>query len=136
MPAEVLPLFYVLFIMYVLRIELGDKFKYRFSISVIDIMYEKKILLGFIRVHILHHAAEKDGIYGVWMIKELERHGYSISPGTLYPILHEMETNGLLKVNKVKVNGKIRKVYSSTKKGKETLNGLKAYIAELSKEVV
>lgn len=99
-------------------------------------MYERKILLGFIRVHILHHAAEKDGIYGVWMIKELERHGYSISPGTLYPILHEMETKGLLKVKNVKVEGKIRKVYRATKKGSATLDGLKDYISELSEEVI
>jgi DNA-binding PadR family transcriptional regulator len=99
-------------------------------------MYEKKILLGFIRVHILHHAAENDGIYGVWMMEELERHGYRISPGTLYPILHEMETNGLLRVRKVKVKGKIRKVYRATKKGKATLDGLKDYISQLSEEVV
>jgi DNA-binding PadR family transcriptional regulator len=99
-------------------------------------MYEKKILLGFIRVHILHHAAEKDGIYGVWMIRELERHGYSISPGTLYPILHEMEAKGLLKVKKVNVKGKIRKVYIATKKGTVTLERLRSYISELSGEVV
>ena len=109
---------------------------YRFSISVFDIMYEKKILLGFIRVHILHHATEKDGIYGVWMIQELERHGYTISPGTLYPILHEMEANGLLMVKHVNVNGKIRKVYRATKKGSATLDGLKDFISELSREVV
>jgi len=109
---------------------------YRFPISITDIMYEKKILLGFIRVHILHHAAENDGIYGVWMMEELKKHGDKISPGTLYPILHEMETKGLLKVKKVKVKGKIRKVYRATKKGKVTLDGLKDYISELSREVV
>jgi len=109
---------------------------YRFSISLFDIMYEKRILLGFIRVHILHHAAEKDGIYGVWMMEELERHGYRISPGTLYPILHEMEKKGLLRVKKVKVKGKIRKVYKATKKGSATLDGLKDFISELSREVV
>lgn len=99
-------------------------------------MYEKKILLGFIRVHILHHAAEKDGIYGVWMIAELERHGYRISPGTLYPILHEMEEKGLLRVAKKNVNGKIRKVYRATRKGSSTLEGLKDFVSELSREVV
>lgn len=70
------------------------------------------------------------------MMEELERHGYTISPGTLYPILHEMETNGLLRVKKVKANGKIRKVYRATKKGKKTLEGLKGFISELSEEVV
>ena len=85
-------------------------------------MYEKKILLGFIRVHILNHAAENDGIYGVWMMDELERHGYKISPGTLYPILHEMEKNGLLTVKKVKVNGKtVKSCQTLVKGGKELL---------------
>lgn len=99
-------------------------------------MYERKILLGFIRVHILHHASENEGIYGVWMMEELERHGYKISPGTLYPILHEMEKNGVLSVERVNVNGKIRKVYKVTKKGRKTLDGLKKFVAELSEEVI
>ena len=42
---------------------------------------------GFIRLHVLHHAAEQP-IYGSWMIEELHSHGYDISPGTLYPMLH------------------------------------------------
>ena len=99
-------------------------------------MYEKKILLGFIRVHILHHASEDEGVYGVWMMEELERHGYKISPGTLYPILHEMEIIGLLRMKNVNVNGKIRKVYKATGKGRKTLDSLKSFVTELSSEVL
>jgi len=99
-------------------------------------MYEKKIILGFIRVHILHHAAEENGIYGVGIMEELARHGYIISPGTLYPILHEMEKNGLLRTRKSKVGGKIRKVHKTTAKGNETLEGLKRFVSELSEEVL
>ena len=99
-------------------------------------MYEKKILLGFIRVHILHHAAENDGIYGIWIMEELGRHGYKISPGTLYPILHEMEQNGMLRRKNVNIDGKIRKVYRVTGKGKKTLNNLKNFVSELSEEVI
>jgi len=44
-------------------------------------------LAGMIRLHILHHAAEEE-LYGHWMIEELGRHGYRVSPGTLYPMLH------------------------------------------------
>ncbi len=99
-------------------------------------MYERKILLGFIRVHILHHSTEPEGIYGVEMLKELESHGYTISPGTLYPILHEMKKNNLLKQENKNVQGKVRKIYHATKKGKKTLSELKKFINELSEEVV
>lgn len=99
-------------------------------------MYERKILLGFIRVHILHHASESDGIYGVWMMEELERHGYKIGPGTLYPILHEMVESGMLKMKKINVNGRIRKMYKTTKKGKNTLKNLLGFVSELSEEVI
>jgi DNA-binding HxlR family transcriptional regulator len=43
---------------------------------------DREILLSFWKVHILHHAGEKP-IYGQWIISELRRHGYEISPGTL-----------------------------------------------------
>ena len=100
-------------------------------------MYERKILLGFIRAHILHHATrDRDGIYGVGMIKELQRHGYDISPGTLYPILHEMKKNNLLKTKKKTIAGKQRIFYTSTEKGKETLDHLLDFIKELSEEVI
>ncbi len=99
-------------------------------------MYERKILLGFIRVHVLHHAVVDNGIYGLEMIEELKSHGYSISPGTLYPILHDMKNNNLLILKEKNVNGKIRKIYSPTEKGKDTLKKLKKFILELSREVM
>ena len=99
-------------------------------------MYERKVLLFFIRVHILHHSVVDNGIYGLEMIKELESHGYKISPGTLYPILHDLEKNKLLIVKEKNVDGKIRKIYHPTKKGKETLKKLKKFIIELSNEVI
>ena len=36
---------------------------------------------GLIRLHILHYAAEGE-FYGQWMIHELARHGYTLSPGS------------------------------------------------------
>lgn len=99
-------------------------------------MYERKIILGFIRVHILYHASFNNGIYGAEMTEELERHGYKISPGTLYPILHEMKNDGVLKLQKIIVNGKVRKIYKLTSKGSKTLEKLKRFVTELSKEVI
>jgi PadR family transcriptional regulator PadR len=38
------------------------------------------LLTGFIRLHILHHAAKME-IHGQWTIDELRHHGYPLSPG-------------------------------------------------------
>jgi len=94
----------------------------------------RKIFLGFIQVHILHHA-DKEPIYGSWMIDELKNHGYDISAGTLYPIFHNLEKNGLLESEKVLVGGKFRKYYSITQDGKTTLEKAREKIAELSHEI-
>ena len=94
----------------------------------------RKILLAFIQVHILYHA-KKEPIYGSWMIEELKNHGYDISPGTLYPIFHNMEKGGLLTSEKRQVNGKIRKYYSITPMGIETLISANEKIKELSHEI-
>ena len=51
---------------------------------------------GFIRLHILYHAA-KEPIYGAEITAELIRHGYRISQGTLYPTLHLLEEHGYLR---------------------------------------
>ena len=56
-------------------------------------MADHDLYAGFIRLHLLHHAS-KEPIFGLGMIRELHRHGYHISPGTLYPILLRLESAG------------------------------------------
>ena len=98
-------------------------------------MIGRIFFLGFIKVHILYHAS-KEPVFGVWLIEELFRHGYKISPGTLYPTLHRMERDGYLKrINKV-VNGKVRKYYQITDKGEQMLEQAKHKIRELVNEVI
>ena len=91
-------------------------------------------MLSFVRMHILHHAA-REAVFGLAMIEELHRHGYTLSPGTLYPILHGMEQSGLLKCEHETVFGKVRKYYTATAKGRRTLNELKGKIQELFGEL-
>jgi len=91
--------------------------------------------LGFIKIHILYHAAQQP-IYGVEILEELARHGYKISPGTLYPTLHRLEKDGFLSVNKTVVKGKMRKYYITTQKGATVLRESKAKISELVDEVL
>lgn len=95
----------------------------------------KNLYTGFIRVHILHHAA-KHPIYGLWMIEELAHHGYKLSPGTLYPILRELESEGCLKSYVETVKGKNRKYYKITPKGNKMLSDSKSKIKELVREVI
>lgn len=91
--------------------------------------------MGFIRIHILHHANEGK-IFGVEIMNELRRHGYSISAGTLYPILHSLEKEGYLKRRDEVVNGKVRKYYGITEKGVDALEEAKPKIKELVEEVI
>ncbi|RTR35794.1 PadR family transcriptional regulator [Robertmurraya yapensis] len=94
----------------------------------------RKLFLGFIQIHILHHA-KVHPIYGVWMLEELTEHGYQISAGTLYPILHSMENDGLLIKEERNVDGKIRKYYTATKKGNFILDEARKKAYELFKEI-
>lgn len=95
----------------------------------------RDFFLGFVKIHILHHAAEEP-IYGSAMIAELRRHGYELSPGTLYPILHGLEESGYLKREDQLVNGKIRKYYTITDDGRTMLEQARGQIRELVDEVV
>lgn len=95
----------------------------------------REFLLGFVKVHILHHAAHEE-IYGVAMMEELKRHGYEIGPGTMYPVLHGLEKGGYLKRQDRVVEGKVRKYYTITPTGQEALHDIKAKIRELVSEVM
>ena len=94
----------------------------------------RKLFLGFIQIHILHHA-EEHPIFGLWMLEELKEHGYNMSSGTLYPILHSMEKDGLLVREDRKVEGKIRKYYVTTEKGSAMLKEARMKAYELFKEI-
>lgn len=95
----------------------------------------RDVFVAFMRVHLLHHAA-KAPIFGLEMIEELRRHGYTLSPGTLYPILHGLENAGLVRSRAEVVNGKMRKYYSATAKGRRALAEARQKIGELVSEVL
>lgn len=94
----------------------------------------KRLFMGFICLHILHHAAIKP-FFGTWMMEELAEHGYKLSPGTLYPILHTLQTQGLLRQYGENCAGKIRKYYEITEAGKQELYEAKRYLKELVGEI-
>ena len=71
------------------------------------------------------------------MFQELRRHGYDVSPGTIYPLLARMEDRGWLRC-RVDPNGglRARKEYLLTNDGQEVLAFLKRQTEELYREVV
>jgi len=95
----------------------------------------RDVFLAFVRVHLLHHAAEKP-IYGVEMMDELGRHGYKLSPGTLYPIFAGLVEAGFLRSDQKVVEGKVRKYYSITSGGRKALAEFKEKIRELVGEAL
>jgi PadR family transcriptional regulator PadR len=95
----------------------------------------RELQRGAIRLHILHHASEHP-IHGAWMAAELATHGYRISPGTLYPTLHRMESEGLLTSHTEVVAGRTRRVYQITDSGLGSLDEGRRSVAELAAEIL
>lgn len=97
-------------------------------------MDDKDLYSGLIRLHILHHAA-REQIFGLGIIEELARHGYKLSAGTLYPMLHDMERKGYLYSTEERSGRHSRRVYRATPLGKEALEAAKEKVRELFGEL-
>ena len=110
--------------------------RYRMSIANLDTERNSRDLYsGLIRLHILHHAA-KEPVFGLGMAEELARHGYRISLGTLYPLLHGLEKKAYLK-SETRRNGRsLRKVYRATPLGRRALAAATSKVRELFGELV
>lgn len=107
----------------------------RLSASVSPDRMVRQLFLGFVRIHILYHAAE-GAVCGVELTEELGTHGYRLSPGTLYPILHALEEAGYLRCHSQLQRGRLRKCYRITKAGRVALTEAKKRLQELVKEVL
>lgn len=97
-------------------------------------MDDKDLYSGLIRLHILHHAAHEP-IFGLAIIEELGRHGYKLSAGTMYPILHGLEEKGYLRSSVERSGKRYRRVYRATAKGRKALEAAKEKVRELFGEL-
>jgi len=97
-------------------------------------MTDRDLYGGLIRLHLLHHAAESP-LYGFSMIEELARHGYRLSPGTLYPILHGLEKKGYLRSTEQRLGRTARRMYRITPSGRRALEDAKRKVFELFGEM-
>jgi PadR family transcriptional regulator PadR len=89
---------------------------------------------GLIKLHVLHHAA-REPIFGLAMIEELGRHGYKLSAGTLYPILHGLEERGYLASSRERHGSTERRIYKATRAGRAALKQAKLKVRELFGEL-
>jgi DNA-binding PadR family transcriptional regulator len=96
---------------------------------------DRDLYSGLIRLHVLHHATEEP-IFGLGMIEELARHGYRISPGSLYPLLHSLEQKGYLRSKEQRKGKSLRKVYRATPRGRKALSAAKGKVRELFRELI
>lgn len=97
-------------------------------------MPDQDLYSGLIRLHVLHHACSEP-IFGLGMMRELQRHGYRIGPGTLYPLLHRLEQKGYLRSCKLIIGGKSRRCYTTTAAGRRALTQAKSKVSELFNEL-
>ena len=99
-----------------------------------DLSADRDLYAGLIRLHVLHHAAEQP-VYGAWIIKELSHHGYALSPGTLYPLLHGLEKKGYLRSRQMRDGKRLRRLYAITPKGRTVFAAAKEKVRELFGEL-
>jgi PadR family transcriptional regulator, regulatory protein PadR len=99
-----------------------------------NLNHQRELFSGLIRLHVLHHACHEP-IFGLGMIEELARHGYRLSPGTLYPLLDGLEQKGLLRSSRKLVEGRFRRFYRATRAGRKALKTAKLRVKELFGEL-
>lgn len=95
----------------------------------------REFFSGFVKIHVLYHTGDRP-FYGQELKEELEEHGYSISYGSLYPLLHKLCAGGYLTREDKTIDGKVRKYYSLTETGREVLEEARQKLRELAMEVL
>lgn len=98
-------------------------------------MSDQDLYGGLIRLHVLHHAAQAP-VFGLGIIEELRHHGYALSPGTLYPMLHGMERKGYLSSRQEQAGRRQRRIYEITPLGQQALADAKLKVRELFGELM
>lgn len=95
----------------------------------------QELYSGLIRIHILYHACQGP-IFGLGIIEELSRHGYKLSAGTLYPLLHGLENKGYLRSTQQRSGRRLRRIYRATVTGRRALAQAREKVNELLGELL
>jgi len=87
-------------------------------------MYPKDLVRGTLTTMILRVLEDHGKMYGYEIaqkVKTLSEELIEIKEGSLYPILHKLEAQGHLTVEKVAMGKRVRKYYSLTADGKQAV---------------
>ena len=95
----------------------------------------RHVVREFMQLHILSHAAE-DPIYGALITEELIHHGYHLSRGTLYPMLHLLEKLGYLQSHTDWLAGRRRKYYRTTLAGRTILAEARQQLQDMAGKIL
>lgn len=85
---------------------------------------DKSLVSGSMTMLLLKLLEEKD-MYGYEMIETLREKSnnvFELKAGTLYPLLHTLESKKLVTAYEKEVSGKTRKYYRITKEGRKVLS--------------
>ncbi|MDE6739495.1 MAG: PadR family transcriptional regulator [Lachnospiraceae bacterium] len=88
---------------------------------------DKSLISGSTSMLLLRLLEDKD-MYGYEMIETLQKKSnnvFVLKAGTLYPLLHSLESKNYLTSYENEVGGKQRKYYSITKEGRKYLTSRK-----------
>lgn len=95
-------------------------------------MIDRDFLRGFIKLYAFSLAADGE-VYGLKILEEMNQHGFSLSPGTLYPALHALLREQDVTVHQRMVEGKNTQVlpaYSKRPARTEGSEGASAHAGE------
>jgi PadR family transcriptional regulator PadR len=90
----------------------------------ICLMQSKELLKGTLKTIILKLLKEHGKMYGYEMtqkVKELSQGELLLTEGALYPMLHKLEAEGLLQVDRVLIGKRVRKYYQLTPSGEDAV---------------
>jgi PadR family transcriptional regulator PadR len=85
-------------------------------------MYSNDLIRGTLRTIILKLLSEQDSMYGYEMtqlVRERTKDKIVITEGALYPLLHQLEAEGVVTTELVSIGKRVRKYYKLTKPGKK-----------------
>lgn len=102
------------------------------------IMYSKELLKGTLKPILLKLFQDRGPMYGYEIVQEVKRLSGDkilIKEGSLYPLLHALHAKGVLKTESRQVDGRTRKYYTLSEKGKgattQAVNELEDFIGTL-----
>ncbi len=83
-------------------------------------MANSSLYKGSLSTIVLKLLQENEKMYGYEItqkVKELTKGEFVITEGALYPLLHKLEGQGVLSVEHLRVDNRVRKYYFLTEKG-------------------